>query len=244
MITTLSITSIVIIVAIGSFIKGISGFGFALVASPLMILILPAEIAIPLIAMLVLINELFLLSRLRKFVQIQKIGPIMISALVGVPIGAIVLPNDSLLLPTLISVGLIALTLFLWRGYSLKKTSTITRAIVGLFGGLMHGMATLGSPFIVLLLEAEQLKKEVFRANLVLYTTALTVLAVSIHIYNGRYTQDVIITGLYLAPVVLIGAWLGNRVAGKANQELFNRIVLSIVLTASVFILLKTIVTS
>jgi len=242
MLTAVNLVPIVIAIAIGSFMKGVTGFGFALMVSPILLLLLPPETAIPLIALLVLLNEIALLITLRRDIHLKHMGPVLFSALLGVPLGVLVFSFEGHLVPSVMAVVLILITISLWRGHSLKKTSPATRAAVGFIGGLMHGIATIGSPFVVLLLEAEHTRRKVFRANLILYTTLMTILAVLLHTYRGLYTPDLLLTVAILTPVALAATWLGDRIEHKMNRKLFDHVVLGVVFVASLIILIRSLV--
>ena len=84
------------IVAIGAllfaaFIRGTTGFGFALVFTPFMILIMEPKAVVPLNLLLASLSNIMVLASHFKEVNIRRLLPMIACSLLGVPIGVFII---------------------------------------------------------------------------------------------------------------------------------------------------------
>src|SRR5512135_2408058 len=78
-------------VFLASVIKGITGFGFNLLALSVLVLFLSPKVIVPVIALLSVTGSLYLLLSLYKHIQIRRILPLMMGALISIPLGVSIL---------------------------------------------------------------------------------------------------------------------------------------------------------
>ena len=100
-------------------------------------------------------------------------------------------------------------------------------------------MSAAAGPLYAIYLNALALEKDSFRVTI---TTILTVLAMSrvvgyasLGLYN-EITLLLIVAGL---PLMLIGSRIGYRLAGRLDQQMFNRIVAALMFVSGFALLLK-----
>ncbi|MCJ7602219.1 MAG: sulfite exporter TauE/SafE family protein, partial [Desulfobulbaceae bacterium] len=104
---------IALIFLAAGFTQGVSGFGSALVAMPLLLLFIDAKTAVPLCMLNGLIITAFLSLQLRRHVDWRKISPLLIGCMPGIYVGARFLKEaDSNLIKLLLGVMLVSYALY------------------------------------------------------------------------------------------------------------------------------------
>ena len=78
---------------LAGFTQGVSGFGAALVAMPLLSMIMDIQTAVPLYMLNGLVLTLYLSLQLRSHVDLKKIRPLFLGCLPGIYIGLLALKN-------------------------------------------------------------------------------------------------------------------------------------------------------
>ena len=149
------------------FVRGMTGFGSALVAVPLLVMVLPLKLVVPVI---VLLDYLAALSHgMRHFRQIQwrDLLPMIPSTLLGILIALFLLENVQ---PGLLTDGL-GIFIIGYAVYSLLPLpalngSRLWAAPLGLLAGLAGTLFATGGPFSVIYLELRKLSKNAFRGTI------------------------------------------------------------------------------
>jgi uncharacterized membrane protein YfcA len=73
------------------FTQGVSGFGSAMLALPLLALFMDVKTAVPLVGLLGLVVALLVLFQVAGHLERRKIFPLLLSAAAGVPVGVVFL---------------------------------------------------------------------------------------------------------------------------------------------------------
>jgi len=79
------------VIFLAVFIQSAAGFGVALVAMALLPSVVGIRVATPLVALVALTIEIFLIIRYRNELKVAAVWPLVVSALVGVPVGVLML---------------------------------------------------------------------------------------------------------------------------------------------------------
>ena len=102
-----------LIFLIAGFTQGVTGFGFGLVAIPLLSLFIDIKTAVPLCSLLGILITAYLSLRLRKHIDRRKILPLLFGSIPGVAAGTLVLKKaPTTLLSLLMGVMLVAYSLY------------------------------------------------------------------------------------------------------------------------------------
>lgn len=221
-------------VAVASAAQTLSGFGYALIATPLVaVLVGPKEAVVGLtIAGLLLVAQLAL--RDRGSVVRRVVLLITLSAFVGMPLGLLVLDRaDERTLTLCIAIAVIAFALLLWRGVRLPARPA-TDAIAGFTAGVLSTSTGTSGPPIVIALSAKELLPSQFRSTI--STIFLIQGAVSLIGFAavGRVTGEALSVALAAVPGVLLGALAGERAFRRLDREAFRRVVTLMLLISGV----------
>jgi len=233
---------IALIVVIASLVKGITGFGFALVAlPPLMIWYSPKEI-IPVLLLCNLFSSVLIVlqKKDRQLINKQFEWLIIFGALFTI-VGVVFLKYlPEHLLIVIVSVFLIILTVLSILGvqYPLKITDRSYK-IAGAFLGFLTGSISISGPPMALFLYSAKVDKQQFREIFSWFSVVTSVVALSGYFVLGILTLQSLKTSLLFLPILFIGSFIGKRINNIIPVIVFKKAILIITLFSSVFILLK-----
>lgn len=228
-----------------SLVKGTTGFGFSLLALPLLLIFLPPSAAIPLVLGLSFASETILFFSIKRYIGIKRIAPLALGGILTVPIGFHLLDTQSpRMLTTLISVIIIiAGTLILTKKLRHIPKTTLAHVIVGALAGMIHGVSSLAGPFLASYLDGTGERKGAFHADMVISSFFLTVTALFFLIRGGYITSLILSSWLWLFPIVVIGGLLGIKIEKHMGQRKFHLVIMSLVITAGIVSLLSQLLT-
>ena len=161
------------IVCLASVSQAVTGFGFALVLVPLLSLVYPPKMVVLVSLTLGLACKPLLLAQCWRKVQLARIAPLTLAAVVGTFFGARLLLLASA--PALqLGIGLVVVVLasamLKANGRPLPRENLAT-ALIGLLSGVLTGSTSMGGPPVVLLGVQQNWEKASFRANLLAFFT-------------------------------------------------------------------------
>jgi len=215
------IAIIVAIIFISAFQQSLSGFGFALIAMPILVQMVGIQVAAPLIAALALALNIINTYRWRKSLDFSEIKRLGLWMALGVPIGIWgIFALDEILVKAGLGVLLVAYALFALL--QPKKLPTISRRWAypaGLFAGVMGGAYNTAGPPLILYGSLRNWSHRRFRAVLQTLFGFSASIVVTGHIITGHYTQPVLKLIAFSLPALLVavffGALLDHRIKPK-----------------------------
>ncbi len=228
------------IVFFAAFVQTLSGFGFALIAMPLITLMMSLQMAAPLVSLTGLTLCTINLVRYRRAVNIYEVLRLVTASALGIPFGLWVLTNVDESVIKLV-LGLILTT---YAVYALVRPATPhlrSRWWVypaGFAAGCLSGAYNTPGPPVVVYGSLRQWPKDEFRAVLQTYFALNAVLIVSSHAIARRLTTDVLTFYAYAAPALLLGILAGSRVDSMVNKDRFRTIVTAMILALGVSLVL------
>ena len=230
-------------VLVAGIIRGYSGFGFSMIATTSMTLVLPPVEVIPVVLVLEILASAWLLPRVWKQIDWKSLSWLFAGVLIGTPPGVYLLAH----LPAKpmragIALTIIILVVLLWRGYHLKKMPARTgTTATGLVSGLLNGSAAIGGPPVILFYFSSPAGITVSRASIIAYFLGTDSLAWFMSLAQGLVTVKTgILTGILCAPL-LLGIFLGNRFFTHSKEGTFKRKVLILLMSLSLAALLRTV---
>ena len=177
--------------------------------------------------------ELFASSLWETIVMVGISG--IVGALIGVPLGTMMLAWGNPLAVRWIIVTLIGAMLILlacgWR-YPGKPNTAATVAVGGL-AGFFGGLAQLGGPPVVMYWLRDTAVAAVTRANIILYFAVADVLIIVSYSIGGLWTTAILGLAVITGPLFGLGLWIGSKLFGKASDETFRRICYSLIVVAA-----------
>jgi len=228
-----------VIAALAGVIRGITGFGGAMVMSPPLALLLGPLVAVPVVLLLESIAAAPMLAQLRRVVRWKVIGPIIIAACLAVPIGTYVLVSvDPLVMRRVIAAVVVVFSLLLLRGWRYSGEQRLGTGLgLGAVSGTMLGATSLGGPPVILYLLAGPDPVEVTRANLTYFVGAVCVAGLAMLWIAGVLDRRSFVLAAVLAPGYYLGMVAGIRLFSRFNETRFRQFTLLLMLVVSAGIL-------
>jgi uncharacterized membrane protein YfcA len=196
-----------LVVAAGALLQGAIGFGLAVVAAPLIVLLDPTLMPVPLLA-LVTVHALLALRRERGEADWRGVGWALLGRLPGIAVGVLVvaalsrrafavLVGATVLLAALVSV-------VRWR----PRPTPPALLVAGLVSGIGGTATAIGGPPVALLYQHEHGAR--VRATLAAYFAIGAVLSLCGLALGGLVTADALRATVLLAPFMLGGFLLSG----------------------------------
>jgi uncharacterized membrane protein YfcA len=224
--------AIALIVAFAAATQSITGFGFALIVVPGLTLLLGPKVAVVAMSSIGVPLVIWNAIRWRRDIRWREALTTSVAALVGMPIGLVVLTraNDEVL-EVIIGVTILALTLWLWQGLHLPEGRG-TEVAAGLTSGALATSVGTNGPPLVIAFQAVGLEPAAFRATLQACFVGQGSIALALFWTQGLVVHDVGIAFLAGAPAAVIGALVGDSIAPPVPEGRFRTWVL-VLLAAS-----------
>ncbi|MEO3888375.1 sulfite exporter TauE/SafE family protein [Nonomuraea sp. B5E05] len=230
--TTL-VAGVVVIAALAAFAQALSGFGFALVAVPLLTLLVGPQTAVTVVTALGGLLALAIAVHQRRHVEGRTAVLVTGAGLVGMPLGLLAITALSARsLSVLIACVVLAFTLLLGRGVTLRRGAG-PAAAAGFVSGALLTSTGMNGPPVVAAFQAMKLEPREFRATLQATFCAGDALAVLGFIAVGRLTADSLLLTAVGLPGMAVGWWLGDRIFARTDPQRFRRIVLAVLVASA-----------
>ncbi len=222
----------------GTIIQGAVGFGFALVAAPILMLLQPELIPGPITLAGLLLTATMTLQG-RKEADLPSLGWLLLGFLPGLFIGASLLVNLSQrnlsLLFGFLVITAVAASI---RGLAIKNPGFESIIPAGLISGVMSITTSMGGPPVALLFQHAAGPK--FRGTLAMFFLLGGILALVGLNRVGRMGAEEFLDGLYLMPSVALGLLLARPLARWLDKGKTRVAVLAIAALAGVTVIVKT----
>jgi len=201
-----------------------------------MILFLPAKTVVPMIMIYSALINATILFEARKWVDLKRIWILIIAGIIGVPIGTylLIVLNDNTLRMFIGSIIILFAVALLTSFRKKIKNEKLAFAPIGFVGGLLGGSTSMSGPPVIIFFTNQGLKKQVFRANLVAYFMAMSLVAISSFIVGGLITTEVIKYTILFLPAMIFGVAIGIKLVHSVEEKLFQNIILIVVIIAGV----------
>jgi uncharacterized protein len=233
---------VALVVGVAAAAQATSGFGFSLVAVPLLAVLVGAKTGV--VANDVIAIGLVLMMVLRNPHGVDRRTLIVASAaaLAAMPLGLLVLTKvGEPTLAAIIGVTVLVLTAALIRGLRFPDRG-ITDAIAGLFSGALATSTGTNGPPLVIALEGKDLEPGAFRATLAATFMVQDVAAFGAFWLAGRLTADVGRAALAGYPTMVAGLLLGERLAARMDRRRFRVVVLAMLVASAITSILSAVV--
>ena len=237
---------IVFAIFLGGIVKGSVGIGMSMFSVPIIAFILPPTKAMMLLCFPVIFTN-FLQMDIKKGVGSFRFLPMFLALFLGLLIGGKLILNLSLnFISISIASVIIIFTSLNFFGISLKNikkaNEKILSVIIGFLSGILGGLTTFYAPPIITFLISINLDKEFFiRTTATMYFFASIPLYSSM-LYHGLGNYYDLIMSLVLAVPAIIGQFLGSKIRKKLSNEIFQKLILIILIMIGFSLLFKNLI--
>jgi uncharacterized protein len=245
------LTSVLIGVSllIAAFIKGATGLGFPLIATPAIALLLDLRTAV---TVLILPNLCMDSAQVIRdglpYDIFRRFSSVIAPTIVGVFLGTMVLVKLPLWILNL-SLGItivvfVASNMFRFDFTIFPRDEKILSPIVGFISGFLNGMTNAAGPALAIYLYSLRLDKRMFvkAIGTIFITTKLTQL-VAISTWN-LFNWDTIKLSIQVLLLTLAGFYVGLKAHDRINQRNFNRGLLALLSLIGVILIVRAVTRS
>ena len=229
------------IVALAYIMRGITGFGSALIAVPLLAFSLPLNIVVPLIILLDYIATVGHGIHQRKFIQWSYIFPLLPSMLFGIICALYIFSEFKL--ENIKSVLGIFILLYALYNLTINKPhqhpSRLWSIPAGFLGGTVGTLFGTGGPFHVIYLQLQGLDKTTFRATLTSIFFVDGGLRLIGFTFSGHYQEKTLILALFSLPVMIISLYIGEHIHTNIQPRTFQKAISCLLIVSGIGLLLS-----
>lgn len=237
------IVLIMLVIVAAATVKGAIGFGFPLLATPLISTVWDARQAVLLISIASFLNNINIVLRgggsrttFRRFV------PTLVGLVIGTVAGAWLLASvDAALLETVVGLAALVFGIVALVQPELAVPPRLERFLafpMGVAGGLLGGSTSIFAPALASYTHALRLAKREFVFFLTLLYVVGTGVQVGSYAQLGLYNPTVLVLAAASLLPNIYGVSLGLRLQDRIDPKLFRRlVVLVIILTGAGLVL-------
>lgn len=228
--------AVIAVVTIAGLMRGITGFGGALLmAPPLSLLIGPVPTVVTALtletaAALVMFPDA--LPKINKRVLFYLTLPACFTVPIG---GYLLITLDPLVARKLISAVVALFSLILlggWRYHGPHRPST--SLILGSIVGVLLGATSVGAPPVILYLLSGPDPQAVTRANLTVFVTSISVIGLVMLTVAGAFTTQLTVSAFLLCIPYVAATWLGGTLFARMSDLGVRRLALGFMFTMGV----------
>jgi len=214
-----------------------TGFGFSLIAAPLLLLIYAPQTAIQLNIILGLAVSVIMLPRAARDADAELLKRLVLGTLAGAPLGlAIFLWGDVALLKGIVAVLALSLALLLALRFRVLRSRGRDYGIGAVSGLLTTGIGVPGPP-LMLYFAGGQFSKQMARATTLSFFLFAYGSSLGFQVAGSGFADDVGAATLVCLPMTLLGVATGQCIFGFINQKIFARLIWALLVATGLYLL-------
>jgi len=219
---------------VGCWVQTALGFGMAVIAAPIIVIIAPEWVPVPLTAVALLLSILNTVNQ-RNHLEWRELIIPFITRIPGTLLGAwLLLQLDNTALQLFVSLCVLIAVYISWFGkqfeYSRKRLGT-----AAFFSGVMGTTTSIGGPPMALVMQHGQ--PATVRANLSLYFAYSCTISLISYSAIGKINSEILWISVSFIPVCIIGFVTGIRARAFVDAGRFRPLLLVLCGTSGCFAL-------
>jgi uncharacterized membrane protein YfcA len=222
-----AILPVVAVIFVATLIRSAFGFGEALVAVPLLALLIPVEQAVPLATLVSITVDGVVIAQDWHRIHVRSAGWLVVSTLLGIPLGLWLLTAVAeVVVKAILGVVIIGFALYCLvrpRQYELKNDRLAW--LFGFSAGVLGGAYGMNGPPLVIYGSLRHWSAEHFRATLQGYFLPASLLGMCGYWLAGLWTAAVTRYYLWSLPLALAAIFLGRAINQRLSGRAFLRFV-------------------
>lgn len=235
------------LLALGALVVGLSKTavpGAGTIAAALFAAVLPARESTGTLLVLLIVADLFAVTMYRRHADWRTLLRLAPAVVVGILLGVVFLAfaSDLWVKRTIgvILLAVIAITLLrrrMQREVSSEGTRRVAAATYGTLGGFTTMVANAAGPVMSMYFLAARFEVKAFLGTAAWFFAIVNLFKLPFSIAIGIVTVPGLLLDLVLVPVVVAGALVGRRLAGRMPQKVFEKVVIVFTVVGAVYLL-------
>ena len=224
-------------VTLAAFLGGVTGFGYSLVATPLLLLIgFPLPFVVTANLAVALVTRISVAYRFRQWLSPGRVALMVGGSVPGVWLGVIVLRVvDPQQIKVAAGIVTMIAAVLLARSVTAPPPPRVPGApvVAGFFGGFLGAATSLNGVAPVLLMARDKASPRSFLADLAMYFVVSNAIGLMILAAQGAIREDALTSAFWLwLPGSLLGNWLGTTLGPRLPELTFRYLTLAVVFVA------------
>lgn len=242
-VTTAQLIVVGAAVFVAAFMQIVAGFGFALLAVPLMTLAIDPKIAVVVSTLTGVFVTTWQAIKDRTEADKILVRRMTIGAYVGMPLGLLVYVSvDDNVMRFLLGLAVLVAAVLLALRVNLHHVGPRLDYGSGFVSGVLATSLSTNGPPLVFVLQARQLSAVRFRATISTVFALTNVGGLALFAASGKITRDGIVAVLVTVPALLFGQLLGFPIRKHVHGERFRWLVLVLLIAAAISAIVNAIV--
>lgn len=206
-----------------AFIRSALGFGEALIAVPLLSLLMPVEVAAPVAVLSSIAVALIAVVQDWRQIHLSSAVWLLLPTFVGIPIGLIALKSmPEAIVKAALGAIIVAFSIFMLRNHRRYELKTDRSAwIFGFFAGVLGGSYGMNGPPLVVFGSLRRWTPQHFRATLQAYFLVASAAGMAGYRIAGLWSARVNEVFLWSLPAAIVAVFLGRSVNRRLDPGRF-----------------------
>jgi uncharacterized protein len=206
-------------------IRSAFGFGEALVAVPLLALLMPVKVAAPVAVLVSVTVALIVVLQDWRHIHFRSAGWLVLSTFFGIPLGLLLLKTT----PEAIVKAVLGVLIICFSTYSLLRPAHYKLGddrlawLFGFLGGVLGGAYGMNGPPLAIFGSLRKWSPAHFRATLQGYFLPASIAGMGGYLFAGLWTPAVNRFYLFSLPAVVPAVFLGRMLNRRLNAQQFLR---------------------
>lgn len=235
----MEILAVTIAVAIGAFVKSITGIGLPPIAIPVLAVVVGPQDAIVIMTLATIVTNAYLMWIYRDAAgETRHLTPMIWAGLIGTPIGVYALTNLS---STAVGLGLgvtviVYVVISLWKPeFSISPAMARRLAVpAGVAGGILQGATGLSAVILASYIHATGLRQRAFVFMLSTLFGVFALIQAIGFLVAGAYTLQIGIASVLATAIAMVVLAAGTRLSPKVSPVVFHRLVLAVLALSAI----------
>lgn len=219
--------------------------GGSILAIALFATVLPARTSTAAMLLLLIVGDVFALITYRRHAHwptLLRLAPAVVAGLL-VGFAFLALAGDGIVRRAIGVILLIMIAVTLWRRWRQNRAAAhepgglLLSGVYGTLGGFTTMVANAGGPVMSMYFLATRTPVQVFLGTSAWFFAIINLVKIPFLAGLGLFEGQVLLMDAVLAPLVVLGALAGIRLAKRMDQVLFDRIVIALTIAGAVYLL-------
>ena len=236
----MNIVALILIVLMASTLQAATGFGFAIMAIPFLLLLFDPRDAIQLNIILCFLISLIMVYKIRREINREILIRLIKGGIIGILPGlGLFIFLDVRPLKLLVSILILVITALLVAKIKFQQ-SKLKELIVGAFSGLLTTSIGLPGPPLMIYFAGAKADKATIRGTTIAYFVFVSPISLLLQLSMYHISTGVWTATLWSIPFLWLGVFLGQWIFARLDQHLLQKIIYLLLFCTGLYLLLTT----
>lgn len=234
------IAKVLAVVFSAALVQSIVGFGYALLAAPMLTLIMGPKEMVVFLLFSGLYLRLYMFYREYKGIVIRDIKYLILGNVLGIIPGVYILKVINVPMFKLF-IGVVLLISVIFINFKIKwksKSLTFDGMLFGFFSGFLGSSTSVSGPPIVMYMLNTFEDKSKIRTTMIAFFTFGTMMTLTGLFIAGTFEPSAALgLPIYSIPFVMLAAKIGEKIFYHMNQDVFRKIIILLIFISALALL-------